>query len=255
LAVKRKQIDENPLKYIDMPKLNKKKVRIYSDEEYRSLLKASRDYISERNVTTTLRWDMLILVALQTGMRRGELLNMVWSDIDFDKSRIDITQKGDTGETWEWLIKDHEERPVPISKQTTQLLIDLQSKRPTGYPYVFVPIARYDYIQTQLRAKGKWSFSSSRLKVLNNFYKQFGKIFLRAGIKKKGKFHDIRSTALSNWFAEGLSEYKVQRLAGHSNFETTRKFYLSIKEDYIDKAREVGVQLESRLGLEDWVSL
>ena len=255
LAVKRKQLDENPLKYIDMPKLKKKKVRIYSDDECRRILKAAREFISERNEATTLRWDLLVLVAIQTGMRRGELLNMVWSDIDFDRCRIDISHKDDIPETWEWLIKDHEERPVPISEQTAQLLIDLQSKRPTGYPYVFVPTKRYDYIQTQLRAKKKWSFSSSRTSIFNNFYKQFDKIFLRAGIKKKGKFHDMRSTALSNWFAQGLSEYKVMRLAGHSNFETTRKFYLSIKDDYLDTAREMGVQFESRLGVEDWVNM
>jgi len=114
---------------------------------------------------------------------------------------------------------------------------------PPQYPYVFVPQARYDYIQKELRAKGKWSFSSSRLAIYNNFYKQFDKIFLRAGIRKKGKFHDCRSTALSNWFAQGLSEYEVMRLAGHSSFSTTHKFYISIKKDHIDKARQANIGL------------
>ncbi len=181
--------------------------------------------------------------------RRGELLNLCWSDIDFDEYAIDITPKDNTDETWEWLIKDHEERTVPLSENTTQLLADIQSKSPTGYPYVFVPQARYDYIQKELRAKGKWSFSSSRLNIYNNFYKQFDKIFLRAGIRKKGKFHDCRSTALSNWFAQGLSEYEIMRLAGHSSFETTHKFYLSIKKDYIDKARQANIGLGVKLGL------
>lgn len=252
LGVKRKQIDENPLKYIDLPKQKKKRVRIYSAHECRKMLKAAREFIEEKNDDTMLRWDLFILVALQTGMRRGELLNMVWSDIDFDECRIDISHKQESVETWEWLIKDHEERPVPISRQTSQLLIDLQTKCPTGYPYVFVPNERYNHIQNKLRAKGKWSFSSSRLKVFNNFYKHFGAILKRAGVKK-GKFHDLRATALSNWFAEGMSEYKVMRLAGHSNFETTRQFYLSIKDDYLNKARDVGTNFEARLGIEDWV--
>lgn len=238
LAVKRKQLDENPFRYIDMPQTKKKKVRIYSEDECRRILKATKDYISEKNDKTTLRWDLFILVALQTGTRRGELLNMVWSDIDFDTYEINITPKAKTEETWEWLIKDHEERTVPISKNTTQLLIDLQSKCSIGYPYVFIPKDRYDFIQKELRAKGKWTFSSSRLDIVNNFYKQFGCILRRAKIKKKGKFHDLRSTALSNWFAQGLSEFEVMKLAGHSSFETTHKFYLAIKNDYIDKARK-----------------
>jgi integrase/recombinase XerD len=158
LAVKRKQLEENPLKYIDMPKPKKKKVRIYSEQECRRILKGARDFISDRNEKTTLRWDLLVLVALQTGMRRGELLNLCWSDIDFDEYVIDITGKDDTKETWEWLIKDHEERTVPISENTAKYLITLQEKAPPNYPYVFIPQSRYEFIQTKLRAKGNWSY-------------------------------------------------------------------------------------------------
>lgn len=57
----------------------------------------------------------------------------------------------------------------------------------------------------------------------------------------------MRSTALSNWFAQGLSEYEVMRLGGHSSFDTTHKFYLSIKKDYIDKARQANVDLGVKL--------
>jgi len=230
-----------------MPKPKKKKVRIYSEVECRRILKGARDFISDRNEKTTLRWDLLILVALQTGMRRGELLNLCWSDIDFDEYVIDIMGKDDTKETWEWLIKDHEERTVPISEDVTKHLIALQEKAPPNYPYVFVPQSRYEFIQTELRAKRKWSYSDSRLNVYNNFYRQFDKIFKRAGIRKKGKFHDCRSTALSNWFAQGLSEYEVMRLAGHSSFDTTHKFYLAIKNDYLDKARQANVGLGLKL--------
>jgi len=87
------------------------------------------------------------------------------------------------------------------------------------------------------------------LKIVNNFYKQFDRIFLQAGVRKKGKFHDLRSTAISNWFAQGLSEYEVMKLAGHSSFETTHKFYLAIKNDYIDKARQANVELGLKLGV------
>jgi hypothetical protein len=39
------------------------------------------------------------------------------------------------------------------------------------------------------------------------------------------------------WFAQGLTEFEVMTLAGHSSFETTHKFYLSIKNDYLAKAK------------------
>jgi integrase len=48
-----------------------------------------------------------------------------------------------------------------------------------------------------------------------------------------GRFHDLRSTALTNWFAMGFKEYEVMRLAGHSKFETTHRFYLAVVSRWI----------------------
>jgi integrase len=237
LAVYRKQIDENPFQYVSMPRLPKKKILIYSEDECRRMIRAAKEYISNRKKENTIRWDLLILTAIDTGMRRGSLLNLCWSDIDFDNSEINITPKQDTDETWEWCIKDKDERTVPLGNYTVRLLTELQSKSPPNYPYVFVPTARYNYIQTERRAIGNWTYSDSRLEVVNNFYRDFGRILVRAGIRKKGKFHDLRNTALSNWFAQGLTEFEVMTLAGHSSFETTHKFYLAIKNDYLAKAK------------------
>jgi len=168
-AVVRKQLEENPLKHIRMPKQSQSNIHIYKDGECERILKAAQDYIQERNSRTTLKWDLLILVTLSTAMRRGELLNCVSGDIDFEGQTIEISPKEDTPETWEWLIKDTDQRTLPLTEQLTMLLIDHQSMQPEGYPYVFVPPARYNYIQNELRAKGKWTCSDSRLKVVNNF--------------------------------------------------------------------------------------
>jgi integrase len=54
----------------------------------------------------------------------------------------------------------------------------------------------------------------------------------------KGTFHDIRKTAITNWFRQGLSEYDVMKLAGHSDFATTHRFYLAVADDLVARARE-----------------
>lgn len=51
------------------------------------------------------------------------------------------------------------------------------------------------------------------------------------------RFHDLRNTALTNWFRNGMSEHDVMRLAGHASFETTHKFYLAVADDLVDRAR------------------
>jgi integrase len=234
LAVNRKQLDENPLQHIAMPKTTKKKVEKYTADECGRIIKAARDS------QTDLKWDMLIITALCTGMRRSELLNCTWSDIDFEKMTIEVLPKTNTDYTWPWLIKDTDHRILPLTKDVVQMLVDHQSRQPEGYPYVFMPQARYDCIQ-QLRKQGKWKLKDANRKVISTFMQNFKKILKRAGVRER-TFHCLRNTALTNWFANGMNEHDVMTLAGHSNFATTHAFYLAVADDLVDRARVAAEQ-------------
>jgi len=100
----------------------------------------------------------------------------------------------------------------------------------------FAFLLRYDYIQKVLRPEGKWTLIDASMKIVNNFRRQFNIILRRAGVKK-GTFHDIRRTAITMWFANGMSEHDVMVLAGHSSFATTHEFYLAVADDLIGRAR------------------
>jgi integrase len=50
--------------------------------------------------------------------------------------------------------------------------------------------------------------------------------------------HDLRRSCITNW-AKSLPIQAVQQLAGHSNIETTRKYYLSVQQADLDLARQV----------------
>jgi len=236
LAVNRKQLDESPLQYIAMPKSPKKKINVYSDEQCRQILKAAQEYVGEWDAKRSVKWDVLITVALATAMRRAELLNCTWGDVDFDAQTIEVNAKRDTKETWEWLVKDADHRTLPLTEEIVRMLADHQARQPEKYPYVFVPTARYDHIQNVLRLKGEWTLTDSRLKVVNNFRRQFNKVLRKAGVKK-GTFHDFRRTAISMWLANGMSEHDVMVLAGHASFATTHKFYLAVTDDLVRRAR------------------
>jgi len=229
LAVERRQLTENPLKYIKLPKWSKRKIEIYRCEECERVLKVAQE------IRSSLRWDLLIYIALTTGMRRGELLNTVWSDIDFEAKTIHVSPKRNTAESWEWLIKDTDRRVLPLTDEAVAKLAEHQSQQPEKYAYVFVPPIRYSRIQ-DLRKQGKWTFSDSRLKVINNFRRKFESIQKIASVRIR-RFHDLRNTALTNWFANGMGEYEVMKLAGHADFKTTHQFYLAVADDLIDRAR------------------
>ena len=233
LAVNRKQLEENPLQHIEFPKSPKKKVEIYNADECERILNAARHSQAE----TSVKWELLILLALLTGMRRGEILNTIWTDIDFDAMTIEVSPKKGTETTWEWHIKDTDRRSLPLTEELILMLADHQNKQPHGYPYVFVPNSRYDYIQ-QLRRQDKWGQCDACLKLVNNFNRDFRKILRVTGIEK-GQFHTLRKTALSNWLANGMSEHEVMLLAGHASFATTHEFYLAVADDLMDRARRV----------------
>jgi integrase len=232
LAVTRRQLDENPFQYLKAPKCPENKIHVYKEHECERMMKEASDLVKEVNPKTRLQWDLMILFALVTGLRRGEILNCVWGDIDLGEQVVNVEPKKNTKTTWEWKIKDSERRTLPLTDELTHWLLYYQDKQPIGYPYVFVPPSRYDYIQNELRAKGKWKFSDSRLKVINNFRRDFEIIKNRARVKE-GNFHDLRKTAICDWLAQGMSEYDVMKLAGHSDFRTTHEYYLVVKEDLI----------------------
>jgi hypothetical protein len=169
-------------------------------------------------------------------MRKSELLNLTWADIDFESRVVEVSPKEDTPETWEWRIKDTDRRTLSLKEDVIRLLINLQDQRPEGYPYVLVPPRRYDYIQNHLRATGEWTLSHARTSVINNFKVMFDRILAAAHVKN-GTFHDLRRTAITEWLYQGLNIFDVMRLAGHSKYETTYQFYLQVKDGLMDRAR------------------
>jgi integrase len=229
LAVDRGQLEYNLLKRVKAPKAPKKKIEVYTPDECSRMIRVAGES------KCSLRWDMLIALAVETGMRKNELLNLTWRDINFENICVDVSPKQDTEETWEWNIKDVDRRTVPVTEQMLALLVDYQMKRPGGYPYVFVPAKRYGYIQN-LREQGKPA-PTGRNKLITNFSRTFGQILKKAGLRHR-EFHDLRSTAITNWLYNGLKEHEVMRLAGHSSFETTHRFYLAVQPDLYERARQ-----------------
>jgi len=231
LAVERGQLESNPFRFVRKPKTSQGEIHTYTDEECRMMVKVAR----ESQIGDPFRWDILILTALCTGMRRGELLNTTWRDIDFAGQMIRVSPKDDTEHTWEWHIKDTDRRKVPLTDEVVKLLAEHQAEQPEGYPYVFVSAKRFDRIQ-EARQAGKWTIRQGKCPV-GNFRRQWLIILARAGIER-GTFHDLRRTCITNWFAYGLSEYEVMIMAGHASFEITRKFYMAIRKDLIDRGRQ-----------------
>jgi len=231
LAEDRGQLDRHPLHRLKPPKAPRRKIRVFTEDECHNLCKAAQQ---REQKCPPIKWELLIRMGLGTGMRRGELMNATWRDIDFANMTVDVSPKKDSVDTWEWHIKDTERRTLPLTADLVRLLVEHQISQPEGNPYVFVPIARYECIQ-ELRRTGQWTVEKGR-SPLSKFCHHFNKIRSMAGIRT-GTFHDLRRTCLSNWIVQGLSLHEVKELAGHAGIETTERFYLAVRTDVVDRAR------------------
>jgi len=231
LAEDRGQLDRNPLRKLKPPRVPRRKIRVFTADECDRLCAAARQCEEKGR---PVKWELLIRMCLVTGMRRGELMNTTWRDIDFANMTVEVSPKKDCDDTWEWYIKDTDRRTLPLTADLVKLLVELQLSQPEGSPYVFVPKARYDQIQ-ELWRKGQWTVEKGR-SPLSKFCHHFNKIRARAGIAS-GTFHDLRRTCLSNWIVQGLSLHEVKELAGHAGIETTDRFYLAVRKDVVDRAR------------------
>jgi len=237
LAEDRGQLDRHPLRKLKPPKVSKQKIRVYTDQECRSLCRFARQY---KEKGSPIKWELLIRMGLGTGMRRGELLNTTWRDIDFARMTVDVSPKKDREGTWEWHIKDTEQRTLPLTAELVRWLVEHQMSQSEGCPYIFVPMARYERIQAYRRA-GQWDVEKGR-SPLSKFCHHFNKIRDLARIRT-GTFHDLRRTCLSNWIVQGLSLHEVKELAGHTSSETTERFYLAVRKDVLDRARTASAAL------------
>jgi len=95
LSVARGQLEKNPFQHVPRPKAPRRKVHVYADEECDRLVRSAKEFFYHSNWSPCVPWDLLIVVALCTGMRRGELLNTTWWNIDFDRQTIDVSPKKD----------------------------------------------------------------------------------------------------------------------------------------------------------------
>ncbi len=184
IAVDSEWIDTNPClaRKVKPLREDSKRERYLQPDEEKKLLK----YCTGKDS----HLKPILICALHTGMRRGEILNLKWSWIDLKKGYITVTK-----------TKSGKDRNIPISPVLMQELTKLEKTKKTDY--VFVNLA------TQ-KPYGKTD-------------KSFKMIIKKANIENL-RFHDLRHTAATRMVASGVEIIVVQDILGHSDIRTTMRY-------------------------------
>jgi integrase len=203
---------------------NLKKKHPYEDYEIEAMLKVCR----------SLRWRLIIALAITTGMRRSEILNLTVPEVDFSDGCITIQPKLDTVHTWAWNLKDHESRIVPLTPMAEGLLLKVLAALPVEQPYICLTSQRYKHL-IGLRNKGELNYEKVKCPE-SNFTRHFKEICDRARVNYR-TFHCLRSSALTILAEHGIEVHELQQIAGHSSFQTTMKHYLKPRNEMLRKVR------------------
>ena len=172
------------------------------------------------------KYEKIILFALGTGMRQGEILGLQWEDVNFENKEInvmhnlntaaDISEDGKRTYTTNLQIPKTENsiRIIPMSSNIYNLLKNL----PHISNYVFC------------KEDGKYIDAK-------DLQKNWKKILLKTNIPYK-KFHDLRHTFATMLLSHGANLITVKELLGHSSIKIT-EIYLDVlpktKKDIIEK--------------------
>lgn len=151
----------------------------------------------------------IIFTFLHTGMRKAELENLEWSDIDFGRRKIKIQYKT------EWSPKTAE-RQIPINEDLYALLIEHKEKTRLGGCSLV--------------------FHRNGNKIEPNYLrKKFIQLTKKCGYLEMTKVHALRHTFASHLVMGGVDLPTVGKLLGHSDIATTM-IYSHLADEHIDNA-------------------
>ena len=168
-------------------------------------------------------------MALDTGMRQGELFALTWADIDFSDLTIrinknhscvkDIVTKKQVNYTTNTKTAKSR-RVIPLANRTKKILIEHMKEQK-------IQLLRIGIIQTD-ETLVFGSIVNTPLDS-SNILKELKKVYTSIGITDK-TFHDLRHTYATRLFELGEPAKTVQELLGHSNVNITLSTYTHVLE-------------------------
>ncbi len=184
---------DNPVSIVGMLEEHNQVERILTVDEEKRLLNECVSYL--RPIITT---------ALNTGMRRGEILTLKWSDVDLDMNMITINQTN---------TKSKKQRKIPVSSRMRSLLLEL--KLQSGIQ---------EYVFTDIQGRAIRTIRSA-----------FQTACRKAGLDGL-RFHDLRHTAATRMVESGANIVAISKILGHSDIKTTMRY--AHPEDSLKEALE-----------------
>jgi integrase len=168
----------NPVKQIRIPKPGKPRQRRLSPGEEEALLAAC-------SASCATYLHSLVVLAIETGMRFGELVSIKWGNVDLSARTVHLPD-----------TKNGHPRTVPLSARALGTLKSLSS------------------------SDGVKVFAQHR----RTIRAAFGAALKRSGVGSDLRFHDLRHEAVTRLFEKGLNPIEVGMISGHRSMSMLQRY-------------------------------
>ncbi len=178
-------MEDNPMRKISKLPEPRGRVRFLDDEERERLLEACK-------ASTCPYLHTVVVLALSTGARQGELLNLRWSNVDWQRRVITLHD-----------TKNKERRLLPLAHYALQLMEEHIKVRNTASDLVF---------PSPSNPKRPWNCRPSWLTALQ-----------KANIQNF-RFHDLRHSCASYLAMNGASLAEIAEVLGHKTLQMVKRY-------------------------------
>jgi integrase len=173
---------DNPVCRVSMEKENNTRDRWLTVEEERRLLTTAAPWLQE-----------LVVFAIYTGMRMGEILALTWAGVDLFRRTVTVFRS-----------KNGERRTIPVNTTVLDLLKYKYAARPRTTDIVFHSHTHTPIDGSNVRRALIAALDIAKIQDLH--------------------FHDLRHTFATRMVQAGINLYKVQRLLGHKSPIMTQRY-------------------------------
>ena len=213
-AVLWKLIAVSPVKMVKPPKVTRNVAAFYDDEQVFALI----GHLNELD-ESQYKYRVLTMLALFTGMRRGELMGLEWQDIDFEKRTIEISRTSQYLPGQGVFTKEPKtelsNRTITIPVSIVELLKDYQLHQEKDREQLA------NFWKSSNRLFTTWDGSPMNPDTVTRWFQKF--------IKKHNlpnmTFHGLRHTNVSLLIADGVDIRTIASRVGHVNPTTTLNLY------------------------------
>jgi integrase len=221
-AVKERLIGYNPMDAVERPKVETKEFHIFTESQARAFLEAASGH----------PYEALFYLALTTGLRKGELLGLMWEDVDWDKGTLRIERQ-----LQQAYSSSAELVPTKTRSGRSQIklgkiglaMLEAHRQRQEAQK----TLAGISWKETGMISTTGIGTYASQSKVSKEF-----KQILSENDLPDIRFHDLRHTSDSLLLDIGTPVNTVQHRAGHSKASVTTDIYRHVMAHSQDAAAE-----------------